>query len=131
MAGKESDTQTAKQPALPAALLAGGIVLLIISFFWPGKSTSRAAWSAKQAQAYQAASVKLHSLSQQTVASAGANKEKAIREKLSQAEAEYKAIRTELDSAIDRPRHIALIMRICGSLLAILSLLMLYNRAGK
>jgi hypothetical protein len=120
----------ARQLTAPAAVLAGGILLLVVSFFWPGKSVSRAAWSFEQAKAYQQASVKLHSLSQETAASAGANKEKALREKLSNAESEYKAIRAQLDSAIDRPKHITLALRICGSLLAILGLTIIYRGAG-
>ena len=130
MADNEPATQPAGQPVLPATLLAVGILLLVVSFFWPGQSVSRATWSLEQAKAYQAASVKLHSLSQETVASAGANNEKDLREKLAKAETEYKAIRTQLDAAIDRPKHITVAMRICGSLLAIIGLSMIYRRAG-
>jgi hypothetical protein len=131
MADNEPERQPARQPVLPAVLLAGGILLLVVSFFWPGQSVSRAAWSPEQAKAYQEASVKLHSLSQETAASAGANNEKALREKLAKAEIDYKAIRTQLDSAIDRPKHITLALRICGSLLATIGLSMIYNRASK
>jgi hypothetical protein len=130
MADIEPEAKPASQPVLPAALLAGGIALLVASFFWPGQSISRTAWSPEQAKAYQAASVKLHSLSQETAASAGRNNEKALREKLSKAEADYKAIRTQLDAAIDRPKHVTLFLRICGSLLAIIGLSMIYSRAG-
>jgi hypothetical protein len=90
---------------------------------------SRSAWSPEQAKEYQAASVKLHSLSQQTVAAAGSNSDKANREKLAQAETEYKAIRSQLDSAIDRPKYITYALRIVGSLLAITGLTLIYRRS--
>ncbi len=111
---------------MAAGLLAVGILLLAVSFFWPGQSVSRAAWSPDQAKAYQDASLKLHSLSQETIAKAGANK--AFREKFAEAEAEYKIIRSQLDSAIDRPKHITLAIRITGSLLAIAGLMLIYRR---
>jgi hypothetical protein len=129
-----ADSDPAKEPAkhstLAAALLAGGILFLAVSFFWPGQSVSRAAWSPEQAKAYQAASVRLHSLSQETVASAGSNNDKGVREKLEKAEAEYKAIRSQLDSAIDRPKYITFAIRILGSLLAIAGMTMIYRRAN-
>ena len=130
MVNNEPAKQTARQPMLAAILLAAGILLLLISFFWPGQSTSRAAWSPEQAKAYQKASVKLHNLSQETVATAGSNNDKALREKLDKAEAEYKAIRAQLDSAIDRPKHITLALRIVGTLLAIAGLTAIYRRTG-
>jgi hypothetical protein len=128
MADNELAKQSPRQSTLAAILLAGAILLLAVSFFWPGQSVSRAAWSPEQAKAYQAASVKLHSLSQQSVATAGSNNDKALREKLAEAEAEYKAIRSQLDSAIDRPKHITLALRICGSLSAIAGLSLIYRR---
>ncbi len=127
-----ADDAAAKEPrkhsTLAAALVATGILLLAVSFFWPGQSVSRAAWSSDQAKAYQAASMKLHSLSQETVASAGANGDKAVREKLEKAEADYKAIRSQLDSAIDRPKYITFAIRILGSLLAIAGMTLIYRR---
>jgi hypothetical protein len=128
MAGSEQQKKPAQQSSLAAGLLAVGILLLAVSFFWPGQSVSRAAWSIEQAKAYQAASLKLHSLSQETVAKAGSDKDKALREKFVEAEAEYKAIRSQLDSAIDRPKHITRAIRIAGSLMAIAGLTLIYRR---
>lgn len=130
MVDNEQAKPPARQSSLAVFLLAGGILLLAISFFWPGQSLSRSAWSSEQAQAYQAASVKLHGLSQETVATAGSNNDKANREKLERAEAEYKAIRAQLDSAIDRPKYITYTLRILGSLLAIAGLTLIYRRSN-
>src|SRR5215211_3368504 len=90
MADNEQEKQPARQSSLAIALLAGGILLFALSFVWPGQSPSRAAWTTQQAKAYDAASIKLHSLSQETVATAGSNNAKALRAKVEQAEAEYK-----------------------------------------
>ena len=130
MADSEQEKQPARPSSTAAILLGGGIFLFLISLFWPGQSASRAAWSNEQAIAYEAASIKLHGLSQETVAAAGSNKEKALREKVMKAEAEYKILRAELDSAIDRPKHITLVLRIFGTLMAIAGLTLIYRRAG-
>jgi hypothetical protein len=129
-----ADDKPAGRPSLRTSLAGGlmvtGIGLLLISFFWSGRAASRASWSAEQAKQYQAASVKLHSLSQESVAAAGSNNEKALREKLAQAETEYKAIRSQLDSAIDRPKYITYALRILGSLMAIAGVMLIYRRAN-
>jgi len=130
MADNAQENQPARQSSLAAILLAAGILLFLVSFFWPGQSMSRGAWSPEQAKAYEAASVKLHGLSQETVASAGSEKEKSLRAKVEQAEAEYKVLRSQLDSAIDRPKHVTLALRICGSLLAIAGLTLIYRRTN-
>jgi hypothetical protein len=130
MADNEQVKQPARQSSLAIALLAGGILLFALSFVWPGQSASRAAWSPEQAKAYDVASIKLHSLSQETVAAAGSNNAKALRSKIDQAEAEYKAIRSQLDSAIDRPKHITLALRISATLLAIVGLTLIYRRSN-
>ena len=130
MADNEQSKQPARQSSLAAVLLAGGVLLLVVSFFWPGQSVSRSTWSPEQAKAYQAASVKLHGLSQETVAAADSNNDKANREKLARAEVEYKAIRSQLDSAIDRPKYITYAMRIFGSLFAIAGLTLIYRHSN-
>jgi hypothetical protein len=130
MADNEPAKEPSRQSSLTAALLAGGILLLLVSFFWPGQSVSRAAWSSEQAKAYQAASVKLHSLSQETAATPGSNSNKTNRDKLAQAETEYKAIRSQLDSAIGRPKYITLALRIVGTMMAIAGLALIYRRTN-
>jgi hypothetical protein len=129
MADNEQEKQPARHSIFAIALLAGGILLFALSFVWPGQAASRAAWSPEQAKAYDAASIKLHSLSQETVAGAGSNNAKALRAKVDQAEAEYKVLRSQLDSAIDRPKHITLALRISASLLAIVGLTLINRRA--
>lgn len=129
MAASEPAIRPAHQPALAAGLTATGILLLLLSLFWPGQSASRAAWSREQAKAYQAASVKLHSLSQQTVANGGSKAGKAATAELAQAEADYKVIRTQLDSAIDRPKHLTYLLRSIGTLLVIAGLTFIYRNS--
>src|SRR5829696_2962889 len=129
MANSGQEKLPARQSAWAAILLALGILLFVVSFIWPGRSASRAAWSNEQAKAYDAASIKLHSLSQETVAAAGANNEKALRSKVAQAEAEYKVLRSQLDSAIERPKYITLALRVFGTLMAVAGLTLIYRRA--
>ena len=103
---------------LPAAIfLVAGLSLLAASFLVPSQATSRASWSPEQAHAYQRASVKLHGLSHELEHAAGSKDEPAIKEKVKEAQAEYGALRTQLDAAIDRPKHIATTLQIGGSLL--------------
>jgi hypothetical protein len=131
MAVSEPTQKPARQSPLAAILLGGGILVLVVSFFWPGQTISRAAWSDEQAKAYQTASVKLHSLSHETTAAAAnATADKALREKLDKAQAEYKAIRSQLDSAIDRPKYVTFAMRIAACLMAIVGLTLIYRRAN-
>jgi hypothetical protein len=104
--------------SLAALLVVAGLAIITVSFIWPGKAASRASWSDEQAQAYSAASAKLHGLSFETVGAAGSDKEKAFREKLDKAKAEYDVLHNQLESAINRPRHISTAMRILGALIA-------------
>ena len=114
MTDNERDQKLDWRTALPATSLAGGILLILLSLFWPSGATSRANWSAEQAKQYQAASIKLHSLSHASVHPGTDVDPQAQRKELQQAEADYKAIRAELDSAIDRPKHLILAFRVAG-----------------
>ena len=129
MAAEQPPKQSAWRQPLAAFLLAGGIAMVAVSFFWPSDSSNRANWSPQQARAYQAASVKLHSMSHETAHAAGSQDEKAVREKFDQAKAEYDALRGELDAAIDSPKNIRYALRIFGSLVAIAGLALNYVRA--
>jgi hypothetical protein len=130
MANDEPAGQPSLRTSLAGGLIVAGVGLLLISFFWSGQAVSRASWSAEQAKEYQAASVKLHSLSQESVAASGSNNDKALREKLAQAETEYKAIRSQLDSAIDRPKYVTFALRILGLVMAIAGLALIYRRTN-
>ena len=105
--------------AIPALLLIGGIALILLSIVLPGSAVRRANWSQEQATKYQAASVKLHSLSHASVHPSPDADRQAMRTELQQAEADYQAIRAELDSAINGPQNLALGMRAAGVALAL------------
>jgi len=100
--------------AIPAILLTSGIVLILLSLFWPTGTVSHANWSPDQAKQYQAASVKLHGRSHASVHPSPDADPQAMRKELQQAEADYKAIRTQLDSAINGPKRFALALRAAG-----------------
>ncbi len=100
--------------ALFTFLLTGGFVLIALSLFWPGHAVSRASWSQAQAQQYQAASVKLHSLSHASLHPTSGADAQAARKALDDARTDYESIRAQLDSAIDAPKRMALIVRAIG-----------------
>ena len=101
MTDSEPEWKLDWRAALPATPLIVGIVIVVLSLFWP-KGASQSSWSPEQAKKYQAASVELHGLSH-SMAHAKPDEQAALNKKLQQAEADYKAIRSQLDSAIDRP----------------------------
>lgn len=103
---------------LSAIATIAGIGLILLSLVWPSSSLSRATWSQKQAEEFQAASVKLHDLSH-SVTHAIAEDLAAHQRDLAKAEADFKSIRADLDSAINRPKNHALTMRILGAALLI------------
>src|SRR3954464_7739875 len=83
---------------LAALCITGGIVILLTSLLWPNKSTSHSNWSLEQAKQYQAASVKLHSLSHASLHADPGTDPQTARKELQQAEDDYQAIRSQLDS---------------------------------
>jgi hypothetical protein len=107
--------ESARPKALSALLIAAGVGVIAISFVWPTRATQRRAWSMEQAKQYKAAAGKLHSLSHE-ITHADANREAAVRQELNTAQAEYDALRRDLDAALSRPRRWAWIMRSAGIL---------------
>lgn len=100
--------------AIPALLFTVGIVLILLSFILPAKALSRSGWTQDQAKRYQAASLKLHSLSQASLHPTADADPAAQHKELARADAEYKMIRAQLDAATNRPQNIAFIMRLIG-----------------
>jgi len=111
-----------------AVSFVGGVGLLVASFILPGQSMRRGNWSPDQARAYQKASIKLHGLTHE-FEHAG-NKDQALTEKLSQAQAEYGELRTQLESAINRPNRVATTLQIIAGLLIVVGVItIVYRRA--
>lgn len=120
MTDRKPDRKFDFRPFLAAAALVGGGGLILLSLFLPSLAISRTNWSPEQAKRYQDASIQLHSLSHAAVHAARDGTASETREKLQLAEAEYKAIRADLDSATARPARIALVLRLSGiALLAV------------
>ncbi len=119
MTGNEPQQAVSVRAAIPALLLIGGIALVLLSLVLPGRAIGRANWSQKQATQYQAASVKLHSLSHASVHPSPDADRQAMHQELQQAEADYKAIRAQLDSAIDGPKNFTRTIRAAGIVLVL------------
>lgn len=112
--------------AVPYILLSGGVALILFSFMLPARLLSQSNWTPEQAKQYQAASLKLHSLSHASLHSTPEADREAQQNQLKQADADYQAIRSQLDSATKRPKNIAFAMRILGAGLLIVGGITLY-----
>jgi hypothetical protein len=114
------------QVAWAAMLIVAGIGAIATSFVWPGKASRLSGWSNEQAQLYQAASTKLHSLLHE-IAKAPADRKQGVQDQLKSSQAEYDALRSELESAMSRPRHLSWILRTFGALLVVGGGIILYR----
>lgn len=112
---------------VPYILLIGGMALVLLSSLLPAKLLSPSSWSTEQAKQYQAASLKLHSLSHAALHSTPETDRKAQQKELRQADADYKDIRAQLDAATSRPKHIAFALRVFGAGLLIIGGIALYR----
>jgi hypothetical protein len=120
MTRHESPEELDWRAALPFVCLVAGIVFLLLSVGLPKRTLNKGSWSQEQAEKYQAASVKLHSLSLALLHPSPDSDPAAQRKELEQAEKDYQAIRSQLDSALARPSQITWILRGIGmALLAI------------
>jgi hypothetical protein len=81
----------------------------------PASVTRSGAWTSEQAKQYQSASSKLHGLSHKLV-HANPEEQRAVRDELRQAKAEYDGLRSQLDSARSRPQRWSWALRIAGIL---------------
>lgn len=114
MADNEPDRKLAWLPILAGSLLASGIGLTLLSFFWTNVASGHSNWSPEQAEQYQAAAARLHGLSHESVHATRNGDAQAVHEKLEKAKVEYDALRTQLDAAIVRPGQIAFVLRTAG-----------------
>jgi hypothetical protein len=107
--------------SLAAVLIVIGLATIAASFVLPAASSRRAAWSDEQAKQYQAASIKLHSLSHEAVHAEESHDDEseAIQGELKKAQAEFDALRGDLESAMGRPKRLAWLLRVGGVLLVL------------
>jgi hypothetical protein len=120
MTASESPWELDWRAALPLVCIVAGVVLILLSVSLPKRTLNQGSWSQEQAEKYQAASVKLHSLSHSSIQSSPDSDPETIRKELQQAEKDYQAIRAQLDAALARPSKIVWVLRGIGlALLAI------------
>lgn len=119
MSTNKTPAKISLRDAFPLLLLSAGLLLIGMSFVWLAMKPSHRAWPDDKAEAYQAASAELHRLSIQTGATAPENQTRAARDQLADAQANYAALRTELDDVRSRPARIGIILRYTGILLAV------------
>jgi hypothetical protein len=102
-----------------------------ISLIWPGRSTTSTAWSNADALKYQAASAKLHRLSHEFAHAVGTDNGPRVQAELDKAQSEYSLLRSELDSAMARPKFMAMILRVGGLVLTAAGVSgLIYGRHG-
>src|SRR5690348_14327597 len=77
--------------AIPLVLLVGGVVLLLASFFLPSSMLGHGGWSTEDAKRYQAASVRLHTLSHTAVHAKPADQPQ-MRKDLADAQSDYESV---------------------------------------
>lgn len=108
------------------ALILLGLVVVAASYLPVGPMASRGNWSQQQAQEYQAASAQLHALSNKYANEAMSGNPHAMRAEVDEAKAHFDDLKTQLESAQNRPRLIAWLMRFGGALLAAIGAAMTY-----
>jgi hypothetical protein len=101
---------------LAAVLILVGLAMIAASFLLPVESSRRGAWSDEQARRYQAVSIRLHSLSHQ-VTHAAEDKHSNLEKQRQEAKAEFDTLRSELESAVARPKRMSWLLRLVGVLL--------------
>jgi len=119
------------QQVAASLLLAIGCALVSLSFAWPRVAGGSAAWPKDQALRYQRAAANLHSLSHKYAQAAAQGDERAVRRELEQAHGEYSEVRSELDSAMARPKRLATIIRALGLVLAVVGAVAFYYSAQR
>jgi hypothetical protein len=100
--------------AVPLICVVAGVALILASILLPKRALNNGSWSQEQAQAYQAASVKLHSLSHSSLHPSPDDDPAAMHQELEQANKDYQAIRAQYDTALARPQKIVWILRGVG-----------------
>ena len=119
MSNGETQLSVDRRMVAAISLLTAGIGLLAVSFVWTWWATGRASWSDQQALDFQAASSRLHSLSHEFAHEAGQGNTNGLRSQLAEAQMRFGEMRARLESAQNRPKRVAMMIRIAGLLMAV------------
>lgn len=106
-------------PIASGLAVIAGLVLFAVSFIWPATSTQSADWSTEQAVEYQSASSNLHRLSHEYARTAGTEESKQVQAELDKAKSEFATLSGDLESAIARPKRLAMYLRIGACVMAL------------
>jgi hypothetical protein len=87
--------------------------MILASFTVPTGSLESLTWDDAKAQEFQSAAARFHELSHAATDAGAANAE-SLPSQLAAAQAEYEALRSQLDAARIRPRQVAVVLRWLG-----------------
>lgn len=127
MAISEPRQNLDRRAALSSASIVAGLLLVALSILLPNKILAGSAWSVEQAQEYQTAALRMHTLSHSAI-HASPEKKQQLRQQLQDAEKDYASRRAELDAALARPRRTTTTLRVVGVALAAAGVLSAYIR---
>lgn len=97
------------------ALVAIGIASLVASFIWPHLDDGRGAWTEEKAKAYSEVSSRSHALATKLGTRGATEEDMRLAE---QADAEFRAMKAELDYARTRGDRVGFWLKIIGGVLA-------------
>jgi len=122
----ESPSANGTRAIAGGALILLGLAVVAASYLPVGPMASHGNWSQQQAKDYQTASANLHALSNKYANEAMAGNTRDSRAEVEAAKAHFDELKTQLESAQNRPRLIAWLMRVGGGLLAAVGAAMTY-----
>jgi hypothetical protein len=120
MPNSEPRSSADRRTVAAITLLTAGIALLALSFAWTWWATGRSSWSDQQALKFQEASSRLHSLSHEYAHEAQHGDTDALRSQLAEAQARFGEMRAQLETAQNRPKRVAMMIRVAGLLMAVI-----------
>ena len=80
-----------------------GLALVALSLFWPRVFAGPSGWTDEKAAKYQAVSAEVHRLTMQVSSTPTENQARTLQNEWADAQADYGALRAELDAARARP----------------------------
>jgi hypothetical protein len=120
-----TDARSDRHRLYSLLLVAGGTLLLVLSFLIPVEMISRTTWDANKARDFQQKALRVHELTHEVGGMEGSGDAAAAQRELAEATKEYDEAKAELSSATQRPRNFKAILRWTGIATAAMGLLAL------